>query len=244
MSRRFDKPILELRHIECEPPAAYAPVLTRFSTVHTVRTWRDKIPTNPDDYAAMIVMGGPMGANDQSEIPWLGEELAFLRRAAETDVPIWGVCLGSQLLAAALGARVWTGPVPEVGVLEICPTPECHDDPVWERFSGSPFPALQWHSDTFDLPEGATRLASSAAYPNQLFRFGRSYGIQFHLEADSQLARQWLEVPEYRSALIATIGADAVTGFIDDISSIEIATRSMASALVEGWLERCVVDAR
>ncbi len=109
-------------------------------------------------------MGGPMGVGDQGEVEWLASEIEYIRDLVESDVPVWGVCLGSQLLAAALGARVYTGAVPEVGVEEITLTVEGRQDPVWGDLP-STFPAMQWHSDTFDIPErrGAARWFSQVS---------------------------------------------------------------------------------
>ena len=121
--------------------------------------------------------------------------------------PYWGVCLGVQLLAASLGARVYPGPEPEVGLLPVSMTGEARSDPV---FAGAPHEllTLQWHGDTFDLPEGAVRLAGSPAYPNQAFRFQRAYGVQFHLEVSAEMAREWAEVPEYVASLERTLGSE------------------------------------
>ena len=169
-------PILELRHIECEPPGSYLPTLEKYGPIHTVRLWEESVPADPADYAAIIVMGGPMGANDGGALPWIDDEIDFLRRAVDAGVGVWGVCLGAQMLAAALGARVYTGPVPEVGVVDVTLTEAGRADPVWGEMGDVAIRALQWHSDTFELPPSATLLARSTAYPNQVFRAGRSYG--------------------------------------------------------------------
>ena len=126
-------------------------------------------------------------------------------------VPYWGVCLGVQLLAASLGAPVYPGPEPEVGLLPVSLTGEARSDPV---FGEAPHElvTLQWHGDTFDLPDGAVRLASSPAYANQAFRFERAYGVQFHLEVSAEMAREWAEVPEYVTSLERTLGVDGSTG--------------------------------
>lgn len=226
---------MELRHIECEPPAHFTPALEDFAPVETARVWQQPVPRDPQRYAAIVVMGGPMGANDAGTLSWLADEIDFLRRALETDVPVWGVCLGSQLLAAAAGAKVYTGPAPEVGVVDVALTPEGQADPVWGGRSG--FPALQWHSDTFDIPAGATLLAGSAAYPHQLFRYGSSYGIQFHLEAGATLAQEWLEVREYRDALAAAIGLNAFDSFVEAIKDAEHQTKSLANQSITRWLD-------
>lgn len=231
-------PLLELRHIECEPPGSYLPLLDKYGLLETVRTWEQPIPADPRDFAAVIVMGGPMGANDGTAVPWIDQEIAFLRHAVDADVAVWGVCLGAQLLAAALGARVYTGAVPEVGVCDITFSEAAATDPVWgEVAARGSLSALQWHSDTFDLPSGAELLGSSAAYPQQLFRYGRSYGVQFHLEADATLAEQWLAVPEYRQALDAAIGAAAVPDLVARIAAAQDATTAAAATAMRSWLD-------
>lgn len=121
---------LELRHAQCEPPAAYSPVLATYGDVQTVLLGTDPIPAHVE-FDAVIVMGGPMGVGDQDDIEWLVSEIAYLRALVDADVPIWGVCLGSQLLAAALGARVYTGSVPEVGVEDVTLTEAGALDPIW-----------------------------------------------------------------------------------------------------------------
>ena len=165
--------ILVLQHIACEPPAAFEDEL-RSRGLDVTRVELDEGDPLPDwrEFPAIVVMGGPMGAYDEADHPWLVEEKRALRDAVEADVPVWGVCLGAQLLASALGARVYPGEQPEVGLLPVHLTGEAADDPVF-RDAPSSFPALQWHGDTFDLPDGATLLASSPAYPHQAFRVGR-----------------------------------------------------------------------
>jgi GMP synthase-like glutamine amidotransferase len=232
------KPILELRHVESEPPGAYTPVLEKYAPIETARLWREPVPADPGVYSAIIVMGGPMGANDGSSIPWIDQEIELLRHAIAAGTPVWGVCLGAQLLAAALGADVYTGGTPEVGVFDLQFTGEATHDPVWgSHANGAPFAALQWHSDSFELPVGATLLASSSAYRNQLFRYGNSYGVQFHLEADEGLAKEWLDIEEYLTALTSTIGSNAVPGFINDIALAEPITHPMAVDVMDRWLQ-------
>ncbi|MGU3501848.1 type 1 glutamine amidotransferase [Mycobacterium sp. C31M] len=228
-------PILELRHIECEPTGSYLPTLQKYGPVQTVRLWREPIPARVSDFAAIVVMGGPMGADDGHRLRWIDDEIAFLRRAVDAGIGVWGVCLGAQLLAAALGARVYTGAVPEVGITAVDFAPAAATDPVWD-IAESEISVLQWHSDTFELPAGATLLASSAAYRHQVFRHGSSYGVQFHLEADLTLAQVWLAVPEYRAALEAAIGAGAVPDLMAAIAAGEDAARTIAETVMDRWL--------
>ena len=139
-----------------------------------------------------------MSVNDDADLPWLTAEKQAIADAVRAGVPYWGSCLGVQLLAASLGASVYPGTQPEVGVLPVTLTGDGRSDPV---FAGLPaeFLTLQWHGDTFDLPDGATLLASSPAYPNQAFRVGQTaYGVQFHVEVTEQMAREWAAGPGLR----------------------------------------------
>ena len=102
---------------------------------------------------------------------------------------------------------------------------------------------LQWHGDTFDLPAGAVRLASSPAYANQAFRFERAYGVQFHLEVSAEMAREWAEVPEYVASLERTLGADGAPAFLAEIEENADAMRSEGRALFERWLDRVALAA-
>src|SRR5262249_28431362 len=118
-------------------------------------------------------------------------ERSLLASSVAAGLPVLGVCLGSQLLAAALGAEVRRGPSLEIGALDVRLTPEGSRDPVLGP-CGSVVPVIQWHHDTFALPPNAVHLAASDAYPHQAFRVGdRTYGIQFHPELDAPLLRAW-----------------------------------------------------
>lgn len=135
----------------------------------------------------LVVMGGPMSVNDEARHPWLAEEKSFVRAVIDAGKPVLGVCLGAQLIAAALGARVYANADKEIGWL-----------PVQATATGAGlfrFPAqaevFHWHGETFDLPPGATRLASSAGCANQAFQYGeRVIGLQFHLETTPDTAHE------------------------------------------------------
>ncbi|MFH2123050.1 MAG: type 1 glutamine amidotransferase [Pseudomonadota bacterium] len=134
-----------------------------------------------DAFDLLIVMGGPMGVHDQGEYPWLQEEKAFLQRVIARGKPVLGVCLGAQLLADVLGARVFPNKEKEIGWFQVV-----RGDLVPQRLA-SVLPEQQtvfhWHGDTFTLPEKAIRLYSSAACVNQAFVYEeRVIGLQFHVE--------------------------------------------------------------
>lgn len=129
----------------------------------------------------LVIMGGPMGANDEEKYPWMAREKKFIRKALEEGLPVLGVCLGAQLMASVLGAKVYPNKEKEIGWFPIELTLEGLESGL---LGGVPaLEVLHWHGDTFDLPVGATRLAKSRACLNQAFGWGpRALGLQFHLE--------------------------------------------------------------
>jgi len=144
-----------------------------------------------DEVAALVVMGGPMNALEDETYPFLADERTLIGACLGRDVPVLGVCLGAQLMAAALGAAVYRGPRGEVGAGTVTLTTAAADDGAFGE-APAVLPVVHWHHDTFDLPVGAVLLASSERYERQAFRFGRSYGLQFHVElgpADLEMLR-------------------------------------------------------
>jgi len=150
----------------------------------------DPLPP-PGELGGVVVLGGAMGVHDTDEFPWLEAERRWITATVTSGVPVLGVCLGAQLLAAALGAPVTTGPSPEIGVGQVELTAEGKADPVLGP-EGDRVQVIHWHDDTFEIPDGAVRLATGDRFPNQAFRYGRhAYGLQFHLEVDDQMAEAW-----------------------------------------------------
>jgi len=233
--------VLVLQHIACEPPGAFEDVLReRGATLHRVELDEGEPLPAWRGVDAIVAMGGPMGAHDDSAHPWLAGERRLIGEAVRAGMPFWGTCLGVQLLAAALGARVYAGDAPEVGVLPVTLTEAALADPI---FAGLPreLPALQWHGDTFDLPEGAVLLASSPAYANQAFRFGpHAYGVQFHVEVDGDLAREWAEVPAYAEALERMQGPGALDRLIAELDDRADELTGAARRMFARWLDVCV----
>jgi len=159
-----------------------------------------------DGYHGLVVLGGPMNVDQTDAYPHLETEMRLIRDALEREIPILGVCLGAQLLARVLGARVFRNPEKEIGWYEVLPTAEGRRDPLLSHL-GDGKKIYQWHGDTFEIPDGAAHLAQSQACPNQAFRWGeRSYGFQFHLEVDDAMITRWLEVPLMREEIAAEQG--------------------------------------
>ncbi len=189
---RPGRPWVVAQHAPHEGPGLLAEVLDAAGVdTRVVRLDRGDALPAPDELGGLVVMGGAMGVHDIDEFPWLEAERRWIADAVGSDVPVLGVCLGAQQLAAALGASVTTGPAPEVGVGDVELTAEGRADPVLGP-EGDRVPVVHWHGDTFEIPHGAVHLAAGDRYPNQAFRFGRlAYGLQFHIEVDDAMAAAW-----------------------------------------------------
>jgi len=229
---------LVLQHIACEPPGVYEDVLReRDVALHRVEI--DEGEALPDwrEFDAIVAMGGPMSVNDEPELPWLVDEKRTIADAVRAGTPYWGACLGVQLLASSLGARVYAGPRPEVGVMPVTLTEEAAADPVFQGLPNELL-TLQWHGDTFELPKGAIRLASSPEYENQAFRFGRAaYGVQFHLEVSVDMAREWAAVPAYEEYLDRVHGPGSATRLIAELEERSDGILESGRRMFERWLE-------
>jgi GMP synthase-like glutamine amidotransferase len=209
-----------LQHVRHEPAALISSLAAERGVTVDVRVIADGDPLPAaGEVDGLVVMGGPMGANDDAEHANLPAERALLAAAVAAGVPVLGVCLGAQLLAAALGARVYRGPAYEVGLGEV---EVLTDDPVL-GVAGTTLPVMHWHHDTFDLPVGARLLARSAQYPHQAFRVGeRAWGLQFHVELDAALAAAWaphlpagVQIPEADRQAVEDAGRAVLGRFFD-----------------------------
>ncbi|ABC89068.1 putative glutamine amidotransferase protein [Rhizobium etli CFN 42] len=156
------------------------------------RVWRDGIlPSDIASHDALVVLGGEQSALDDETHPYLPELARLARRFGDAGKAVLGICLGSQILARAYGADNHLGTAREFGWHRIGVTDEGRIDPLLSAVGGE-FTIFEWHADTFSLPEGAVRLATSAVAENQAFRIGRAvYGTQFHFEADMRVVEEW-----------------------------------------------------
>lgn len=177
------------QHVAFEGLGSIAAWLTARG-IETTGTHFDEAVDLPDlaDIDWLIVMGGPMSANDEHLYPWLSDEKAFIREAKRQNKRVLGICLGAQLIASALGAKVYRNVVKEIGWYPISPVPTAHGHPAIPFTPG--MLVFHWHGETFDLPAGSVHLARSTTCENQAFQVGtRVIGLQFHLETTSESAR-------------------------------------------------------
>jgi GMP synthase (glutamine-hydrolysing) len=175
-------------HSSFEGPAAIEEwAKSRNHSFTFTRFYENKEIPDADEIDGLIIMGGPMGVYEQDKYPWLKDEIAFIKSAIENEKQVFGVCLGAQLIAHALGARVYPHKQKEIGWFPIEKTRERDD-----RFHDFPSPltVLHWHGDTYDLPRGAKNLFRSAICENQAFSFADNViGVQFHLEASEDILK-------------------------------------------------------
>jgi GMP synthase-like glutamine amidotransferase len=194
-------------------------------------------PLPAGQWDAIVAMGGPMSVNDEDEHPWLVAEKALIGEHVRAGRPFWGSCLGAQLLAASLGARVYAGPAPEVGVLPVELTGGGEGDPVMGDLP-SAIDTLQWHGDTFDLPEGAVLLASSPAYAHQAYRVGAvAYAVQFHVEVTEAMGEEWADVPAYAEYADRVLGPGGSDRLLVEFRASSPGMQVHAREMFERWCE-------
>ena len=212
--------VIAVQHVHCETLGIIEDALSDSGLrPRHVRVFEgEPVPLEMEGAAGLIVMGGPMGVYEQDSYPHLRDEMRLIESALKDERPVLGVCLGSQLLAAALGAKVYPGPRKEIGWYEVTLAEAAAGDPVWSPVReghGSRFTALHWHGDQFELPRGTVRLASSELTENQAFAHGPgAYGILFHMELSASSVDEWTEVfaDELRGARLDGGEIRAATG--------------------------------
>jgi GMP synthase (glutamine-hydrolysing) len=231
------QPIVNVfQHVACEDLGTFAAVLcARGFRAQYVRLFAgDTIPDDWSAAAASVFLGGPMSVNDAADFPYLAAEKAVIRGALARRLPVLGVCLGAQLLAAAAGAPVYPGPQREIGWEPVTLTPAGRRDPVLACLA--PLARVfHWHGETFDLPAGATHLAASAITNHQAFRIGtNAYGLQFHVEVDPSMIDAWIRA--YPNDLGSDAGA-ATRSIENDTQEFAGPLRAAAAAVMSRFLD-------
>jgi GMP synthase (glutamine-hydrolysing) len=187
------KSVLAIRHVAFEDLGSFEDVLVQEGyAVHYVEAGVEPLAEldvlTPD---LLVILGGPISVYDEDDYPFIRDEVRLLRKRMAEDRPTLGICLGAQMIAKSLCARVYFGPQKEIGWAPLALTEEGERSPLAE-LAPAKTPVLHWHGDTFDLPDGAVRLASSSLYANQAFSFGRNtLALQFHPEVTVRGLERW-----------------------------------------------------
>ncbi|API59455.1 glutamine amidotransferase [Tardibacter chloracetimidivorans] len=228
------KSALVIRHVPYEDLAAFrAPISQAGYAIGYAEV--DDAAFDGIDFLApdlLILMGGPMGVYETDRHPWIPHELARLSARIAADRPTLGVCLGSQMMAAAMGADVYPGPVKEVGFAPVTLTDTGRDSPLG---AVGDTPILHWHGDSFDLPENVALLASTPSYAHQAFARGPNIlALQCHPEMDGEGLENWLAGAD---AYLASAGTDAPT-IRADADRLGPTAGRKGAAVMRAWLEQ------
>ena len=190
--------VLVLRHVPHEHLGTLAEALIANNITYEYVNFYENYSPNItiEDLCGLIILGGPMNVYETDQYLFLEMEDKLIKEAVEKGVPILGICLGAQLIAKALGAKVIKNKEKEIGWYPLKMTEEGSKDRLFNHFN-SEETVFQWHGDTFEIPNGAVHLAESSMCTNQAFRYRNNvYGLQFHIEVTPEMILEWLNVPE------------------------------------------------
>lgn len=233
------KKILVLQHVASEPLGELDPLLRaaglRIRYVNFARHPGTQVDVTR--YSGLVVLGGPMNVDQADRYRHLLHEIEVIRIALERRIPVLGICLGAQLLAAALGATVHPNAVREIGWYPLTVSADAKADPLFAHFDAD-VPVFQWHAYTFTEPKASVHLASTVSCANQAFCHGGfAYGLQFHLEVDAALIERWLNHSEHHHELEALGGAiHAQRVRVETEQYVEI-SRARARAVFSAFLK-------
>jgi len=229
------KPVAIFRHFPTEGPGYFA----TFLDAHRV-PWRlvkvdagEQVPANPREFSGLAFMGGPMSVND--DLPWVRDVLALINSATDADIPVLGHCLGGQLMSKALGGKVTSNIVKEIGWGKVAVA----DSPAARDWFGATreFTGFHWHGETFTIPPKATRLAASDYCDNQAFALGKHLGMQCHVEMNAELIRSWCADWEKERVARAKPSVQTPAQMFEGLDERVRNLNRIADALYERWIK-------
>jgi len=220
---------LVVQHVEDEGLGYIKGILLGFGIdFEIVRMFEGEDIPNTDEFDALIVLGGPMNVYEEDRYPYLIRLNDAIFKFVCEDKPYLGFCLGAQLLAKALDTPVRKSKKREIGNFEVNLTDGGREDGLFSGFDEA-FPVFQWHEDTFDIPEGAIKLAESKLCSNQAFRFKNAYGVQFHLEVTPKMLKRWIEDYEYELNNERIDPSNMISKFIEHVEVYKELLQQMLS---------------
>jgi GMP synthase-like glutamine amidotransferase len=229
------KPLFLFRHIKCEGPGYLAEVLDRLKVPYRLVAIdrNEAVPADIEDCSGLVFMGGPMSVNDP--LPWIKQELALIRAAADRQLPVLGHCLGGQLISKALGGEVTKNRVREIGWHAVAKA----DNPVaadWLDGQPDSMVLFHWHGETFSIPAGAEVILENANCPHQAFACDNILALQCHVEMTAPMVQEWanLYMDELDDPAPSVQSAAQMTAGLDERIA---AARQVADRLYQRWLQ-------
>jgi len=228
--------VLALQHVEINPPGLVGEILHENNIPYDIVQVTTEALPHPASYNAIFIFGGTQHIYNTEQYPWLKQEEEMVRQAVASGVPVIGICLGSQIIANAFGARVVPVPPVKIGFLQIHFTEHGAADPLFARLPGYQ-QAFQWHTDVFRLPRGATLLAGHGLNEHQAFRYHQHvYGLQYHIELTPDMLSHWLHDEDSKAEFIQYRGIDAYNTVINEVPSLYPIYREHARTVIQNFL--------
>jgi GMP synthase-like glutamine amidotransferase len=189
--------VLIVQHVDIEGPGLIEYCLNQKRIRHQVLCLGSDVRLpKPEGFTHIILLGGPMNVYEEDRYPFLKDEDLFIKETIQRGKFVLGICLGAQLIAKALGAKVFKAPAKEIGWYDVSLTGIALKDPLFSDLPKT-FPVFQWHEDTFEIPRSAKLIATSSSVPHQAFRYAdNAYGLQFHLEVTEEMIQEWMKTYE------------------------------------------------
>lgn len=186
--------VLIIKHVDIEGPGLVEACLTEEKIpYHIINLGTGDRFLKVDDLSHLVILGGPMNVYEEDRYPFLKNEDLFIKEAIQRGKSVLGICLGAQLIAKALGAKVFKAPLKEIGWYDVSLTEDGSKDSLFSHLPKT-LSVFQWHEDTFEMPNAGKLIATSTSVPHQAFKYGENaYGLQFHLEVTEKMIREWME---------------------------------------------------